>query len=58
MREDLQQEKTTLDSYLKHHNTNMGKAEYLLTHKTMSGHFVRSKSEALIDMALFHPDLK
>lgn len=47
-----------LDFYLRHHRQNAPydsnpKYPEQLTLKTSSGHFVRSKSEALIDMALF-----
>ena len=90
--EDLKNEQRAIEFYLRHHKTNVGRAEKLLTdtseyqnllkpyftplsqelsdwihapyehnllypeqliHKSISGNFLRSKSEAIIDMLLF-----
>lgn len=49
---ELIQERDAINLYLKHHNSNNVLAEQL-NQPTISGHLVRSKSEALIDTILY-----
>lgn len=49
--DSCEQEKTAIEYYLRHHSSNTDSPDALL--QTVSGNLVRSKSEALIDMALY-----